>query len=144
MAEQLHKRFTDDQVRLLLDLYLKKAISLPQALEQLGCTKSRFYQILGAYKEAPEKFTVAYGRNRPNRRLPKEIDQAIREQLEIDRKLIGDKNTPLCQYNYSAVRDEVRRLGYEVSDQTVRNRGPGNGGSGYPEPGKRKLSPGKW
>lgn len=122
MAKQLHRRFTDDQVKLLLDMYLKKAISLQQALQQLECRKGRFYQILGVYKAAPEKFTVAYGRNRPQHRLPEEVDKAIREQLEIDRELIGDKNTPLWQYNYSAVRDEVRRLGYEVSDQTVRNR----------------------
>ena len=103
-------------------MYLKKAISLPQALRQLECTKGRFYQILGAYKAAPEKFTVAYGRNHPQHRLPEEIDRAIREQLEIDRGLIGDKSTPLWQYNYSAVRDEIERLGYKVSAQTVRNR----------------------
>lgn len=123
MAKQLHKRFTDDQMRLLLDLYLKKAITLRQLLQQLECTESRFYQILRAYRRAPDKFTIAYARNTPQHRLPKEADRVIREELEIDRKLIGDKETPLQQYNYAAVRDEVvRRLGYRISAQTVRNR----------------------
>jgi len=123
MAKQLHKRFTDDQVKLLLDLYLKKVITLQQVLQQLECTESRFYQILRAYRRAPEGFTIAYARHIPQHRLPEEVDQVIREELEIDRKLIGNKETPLWQYNYAAVRDEViRRLGYKISAQTVRNR----------------------
>ncbi len=36
MAEQLHKKFTDDQIKLLLDLYINKTISLHQALQQLA------------------------------------------------------------------------------------------------------------
>ncbi len=63
MASQIHRRFTDDQVKLLLELYSKKAISLDQVLQQLECTRSRFYQILKAYRHDPDKFTVAYGRN---------------------------------------------------------------------------------
>jgi len=122
MAEQLHKRFTDEQVKLILELYLKKVVSLQQALQQLGCSEQRFYQLLRAYRRSPEEFTIAYGRNKPNRRLPEEVDRAIREQLKIDRQLIADKKTPLWQYNYRAIRDEVERLGYKVSDQTVRNR----------------------
>jgi len=55
--------------------------------------------------------------------LPEEVDRIIREELETDRGLIGDKETPVWQYNYAAVKDEVvRRLGYKVSAQTVRNR----------------------
>lgn len=123
MAEQLHKRLTDDQVKLLLDLYLKKVVTLQQVLQQLECTESRFYQLLRAYRRAPEKFTVAYARNTPQHRLPKEVDGVIREELEGDRKLIGDKEIPIRNYNYAAIRDNVvKRLNYEISAQTVRNR----------------------
>jgi len=122
MNKQLHKRFTDDQIKLLMDLYLRRAIGLQQVLQQLECTEGRFYQILRAYKRTPEKFTIAYARHHSQHRLPEEVEKAIRTQLEIDRQLIGDKKVPLWQYNYAAVRDELRRLGYEVSAQTVRNR----------------------
>ncbi len=46
MARQIHRRFTDDQVKFLLELYSKKAISLEQVLRQLECSRGRFYQIL--------------------------------------------------------------------------------------------------
>jgi len=65
MAEQLHKKFTDDQVKLLLRLYLNKTITLQQALQQLECRESRFYELLRKYRESPEDFTIAYARNKP-------------------------------------------------------------------------------
>jgi hypothetical protein len=123
MASQIHRRFTDDQVKLLLELYSKRAIPLEQVLRQLECSRSRFYQILKAYRRDPGEFTVAYGRDYPQHRLSKKIERVIREELEMDRQLIGDKETPLWGYNYAAVRDEVaRRLGCRVSAQTVRSR----------------------
>jgi len=123
MTIQIHRRFTDDQVKLLLDLYLNKTITLQQALQQLECSKGRFYQIFKAYRNAPESFTIAYARNEPQHRLPKEVNEVIREELEGDRKLIGDKEIPIRNYNYAAIRDNVvKRLNYKISAQTVRNR----------------------
>jgi hypothetical protein len=114
MARQIQRRFTDDQVKLLLELYSKKAIPLEQVLRQLEYSRSRFYQILKAYRCGPGEFTAAYSRDYPQHRLSKKIERAIREELEIDRQLIGDKETPRGGYNYAAVRDEVaRRLGVD-------------------------------
>lgn len=123
MAKQLHKRFTDDQIKLLLDLYLKKAITLHQVLQKLERSESRFYQILRKYRKSPKKFTIAYARNYPQHQLPPRVDRVIREELEKDRKLIGNKEIPIWHYNYSAVRDNVaERLNNNISSQTVRNR----------------------
>lgn len=123
MSNQMHKRLTDDQVRTVLDLYDRKAITLEQALQQLGCKRSRFYQILKKYRKDPKGFTIAYARHYPQRRLSEDEDWVIRDELEMDRKLIADKNTPIRGYNYAAARDEVvKRLGYKISTQTVRNR----------------------
>jgi len=96
MTKQLHRRFTDDQIKLLLDLYLNKTIRLQQILQQLECTKGRFYQILREYRKDPTDFTIAYARNKPNRRLSEEVDKIIREELEKDRKLIGNEEIPIC------------------------------------------------
>ena len=123
MAKQLHKRFTDDQVKLLLGLYLNKTITLQQALQQLECRESRFYDLLRRYLESPKDFTIAYARKEPQHRLPKEIDEVIRKELEGDRRLIGDREIPIWQYNYAAIRDNViKRINRKISAQTVRNR----------------------
>jgi transposase len=123
MAEQIHKRFTDDHVKLLLDLYLNKTISLQQVSQQLECSERRFYELLRKYRESPEGFTVAYARNRSQHRLSREIDEIIRNELAKDRKLIGDEEIPIWNYNYAAIKDNVvKHLGYEISAQTVRNR----------------------
>lgn len=98
MASRIHRRFTDDRVKLLLALYSKKAVSLDQILRQLDCTRSRFYQILKTYRHDPRKFTVAYGRNYPQHRLSKKIERAIREELEMDRQLcLPSVTTSLCR-----------------------------------------------
>ena len=63
MTKQLHRRFTDDQIKLVLELYGKRIISLPQALQQLECSRPRFYQLLKRYREKLAEFTIAYGRS---------------------------------------------------------------------------------
>ena len=80
MASQIHRRFTDDRVRLILDLYSNKVITVQQVLQQVGCRRSRVYQILTRYRNAPEEFTIAYSRNHPQHRLPEEVDRIIREE----------------------------------------------------------------
>ena len=123
MSKQLHRRFTDDQIKLVLELYGKRIISLPQALQQLGCSRPRFYQLLKRYREKPDVFTIAYGRHRPQHRLSARIDCIIREELERDKELISDKDIPIWHYNYQAVRDNVvKRTRRKLSAQTVRNR----------------------
>jgi hypothetical protein len=123
MPAQLHRRFTDGQVKLLLDLYGKRIISLAQALQQLGCSRPRFYQLLKQYQEAPEEFTIRYARHTPQHCLSERVDRIIREELEKDKQLISDKDIPVWHYNYRAVRDMVvKRVRREISAQTIRNR----------------------
>ena len=118
-------------------------LPLQQVLEQLGCSERRFYQLLKKYKESPDEFTISYARSTPNRCLPEEIEEAIREELEIDRGLIGDKETTIQDYNYSSVRDEIiRRYGYKVSAQTIRNRAK-KWGYWIPKERKKKAHTGR-
>jgi hypothetical protein len=123
MSKQLHTRFTDDQLKLILKLYGQRVITLPQALQQLGCSRARFYQLLKHYRQEPDEFTIAYGRHTPQHRLSKKIDQVIYEELEKDKQLISNKEVPIWQYNYQAIRDNVvKRTRRKISAQTVRNR----------------------
>jgi hypothetical protein len=139
MPRQLHRTFTDDQVRLLLDLYARHAITLKQVLLQLGCSRARFYQLLKSYRTAPQRFSIAYARHRPQHHLSAHIDRIIREELEKDKALIYDKAIPVWDYNYQAVRDHVvQRIGQEISAQTVRNRARQ---WGYYRPRRRRDAP---
>ncbi len=88
MAEQLHKRFTDDQVKLLLDLYLRKALPLEEILTQLQCSRARFFQLLKKYRTSPDDFTIAYPHRNAHHRLTEEVDKIIRQELETDYRLI--------------------------------------------------------
>jgi hypothetical protein len=123
MSKQLHRQFTDDQIKLLLELYDNKTITLVQVLNQLGCGRSRFYELLKAYRAAPDDFSIAYARHKPQHRLSVRVDRVIREELAKDKQLISDKDMPVWYYNYRAVRDNVvKRVRRKISAQTVRNR----------------------
>jgi len=95
MSKQLHRQFTNDQIELLLELYDNKTITLVQVLNQLGCARSRFYELLKAYRAAPEDFSIAYARHKPQHRLSERVDRVIREELAKDKQLISDKDMPV-------------------------------------------------
>jgi len=48
--QQLHKRFTDNQVKRLFKRYLLKEIKIGYILEILGIKRSRFFEILKEYR----------------------------------------------------------------------------------------------
>ena len=55
---QVHKRFTSDQVKELLERYSNNEIERKYIQEILGVKKSRFFMLLTQYKENPQHFTV--------------------------------------------------------------------------------------
>lgn len=123
MAEHIHRRFTDEHVKVLLDLYQQRVVSLEDALQRLGCGRSRFFVLLKRYRQDPPRFTITYPRHRAQHRLPATLDVVIRDELAKDQALIRDPQVALSGYNYAFVRDEVRRhTGQTISVQTVRNR----------------------
>ena len=53
---QLHKRFISEQVKELLDRYLKNEIQRTYVQEILGIKRRRFFVLLKQYKENPQHF----------------------------------------------------------------------------------------
>ncbi len=51
---QLHKRFTSDEVKRLLERYLKTEIERTYIQEILGIKKRGFFALLKQYKENPQ------------------------------------------------------------------------------------------
>ena len=73
-VEQVHKRFTDDQVKELIERYLHKEIERTYVQEILGIHKRRFFQLIAAYRDNPEAFSVQYCRTVRTRSIDERIE----------------------------------------------------------------------
>jgi len=51
MSTQLHKNFTDGQVKSLFEKYSKKEIKLNYILQMLKIKRRRFFELLARYKK---------------------------------------------------------------------------------------------
>jgi hypothetical protein len=124
---QLHKRFTSDPIKELLERYLKKTIERKYVQQILGIKKRRFFTLLQRYKENPEHFTIQYQRQNPPRIDPG-IERNILKELTIEKAIIQNKEVPLTSYNYSYVRDRLENSYHQkVSLPTIINRAKKNG-----------------
>lgn len=107
MANQIHKTFTTDQVKELLSKYLNKEIERKSIQEVMGIGKSRFFELIQAYRNNPQTFSVDYKRSSEARRIAPAIKANIIKELAIDKKAIGNKDVPLYKYNYSYVQKRL-------------------------------------
>ena len=105
---QLHKRFADNQVKELIERYLRKEIERGYIQEVLGIGKTRFFALINAYRYNPHEFSIHYRRNTKTRTIPQAIEDNILRELQIERTMIEDPNIPLRHYNYSYIRDLMR------------------------------------
>jgi hypothetical protein len=125
---QLHKRFTSEEVKELLDRYLKNEIERSYLQETLGIKRRRFFVLLKQYKENPQDFSVQYRRTKAPRTISPVIEQNILKELSIDQKIIQNKEIPLKSYNYSFIKDRLRVTYHQkVSLPTIIDRAKKHG-----------------
>ena len=118
---QLHKRFTEDQVKVLLDGYGQGVLGRTEIQEMLGIGKTHFFALLKEYRQDPEAFSIAYERHTPGR-LSAAVEAEIERELLREREIVEDKRLPISGYNYSALRDRLEKKGIEVSVTTIIDR----------------------
>jgi len=58
MSNQLHKNFTDGQVKSLFEKYSKKEIKLNYILQIPRIKRRRFFELLARYKKDPDNFSI--------------------------------------------------------------------------------------
>ena len=109
----LHKRFTDVQVKEILQRYLRQEIERSYVQEILGIGKTRLFALIKAYRENPDAFSLQY--QRQGRSIAPDIEKNIFKELTLEKKLIQNKDVPLDTYNYSYIQ---KRLETDY-DQTV-------------------------
>jgi len=123
MAERLHKRFSTEEVKMLLQKYLDEKVKLVYLLEILQVTRRRFFQLLKEYRKDPNNFSIQYKRKSATRRISREVEKNIINELKKEKKLIEDKNIPIAFYNYSYIKDQIyEQYGQRVSLPTIINR----------------------
>ena len=125
---QLHKKFSDSQVKELFARYLKGEIPRRYVQEMLEIKKRRFFALLKRYREKPEAFSIKYQREEPTRHIPEQAEKAILKELAIDKKIIADKDNPVRRYNYSFIKDRLAdTYGQKVALSTIIDRAKKHG-----------------
>jgi len=139
MSEQLHRRFSTEEVKIILQKYCDGTIPLRYILQILHLKKSRFFSLLQRYRKDPEDFYIEYQRKRTSRRISKEVETHIIDELTKEKKLIEDKNIPLTFYNYSYIKDRLYQdYGEKVSLPTIIKRAKREG---FYAPRQKKSTP---
>jgi hypothetical protein len=120
---QLHKKFTDNQVKELIEKYLKKEVGRRYLQEILGIGKTRFFVLLASYQKNPLEFSIQYARKQKTRQISYDIEENILKELAVEKRLIQDKNVPIRSYNYSYIKDCLSKHYHQhVSLPTIINR----------------------
>jgi transposase len=118
---QLHKKFSDEQVKAIMHNYQEGQMTREHAQELLGVGKSRFFTLLQQYRADPTSMSIEYQRKAPGR-ISLEADQLIRQELKREKDLVDDKRLPISSYNYTALRDRLKQKGIFVSVPTIIKR----------------------
>lgn len=133
--EQIHKRFTAEQVGVPLKGYCKGTLNRATIEEVLGIGKTRFFALLRQYRYDPVKLCLAY-RRESRTRLPTWVEDEIEKELTLEKNLINDSTLPIITYNYSAIRDCLAKGGIAVALSTIIDRAK-NLGCYQPHPSKK-------
>jgi len=119
--DQLHRRLTDEQIKVLLQSYCRGKMSRAQVQEMLGVGKTRFFALMKSYRQDPDSFSIAYERSTPAR-LSAEVEAEIEKALLEEKEIVQDPDLPISGYNYTALRDRIRKKGVDVSVTTIIKR----------------------
>ena len=118
---QIHKRFTDEQVRLLMQSYDQGQLNRRELQELLDIGRSRFFALLKDYRRDPVEFSIDYQRATPAR-LSADVEAEMAQALLREKEIVEDPNLPISGYNYTAIKDRLAAKGISVSVTTIIKR----------------------
>ena len=102
--DQIHKRFTTEQVKVLLKGYYQGMLDRAAVEEILGIGKTRFFALLRQYRHDPGRLCLGYQRETPTR-----------ISARVEKNLIDDSTLPITTYNYSAIMDRLATRDIKVA-----------------------------
>ena len=101
---QIQKKFTIDQIKILLTSYNDGHINRSEIESTLGIGKTRFFALLKQYRDQPDSFSIDY-RRQSKSRLSIEEEDKIREKLQRYKQMVEEDDLLISNYNYAAVTD---------------------------------------
>lgn len=87
MAQQLHKRFSNQEVKEVLEKYEKKVLSLEEVIRFLKVKERRFFILLKEYRKDPGCFSVEFKRQRATRGIDAKSEKKIISELKKEAEL---------------------------------------------------------
>ena len=118
---QIHKRFTDEQIRMLFQKYSQGQLSQGNMQELLGIGRSRFFVLLQDYRRDPEEFSIAYQRKTPAK-LSARVETEMTRALLREKEIVEDPDLPISGYNYTAIQERLAEKGIQISLTTIIKR----------------------
>ena len=88
---------------------MDKEIKINYILSILGIKRRRFFELLTRYKKDPDNFSIQYNRKTINRKIDQAIETNIIKELKMEKDLIKNKDIPIKWYNYSYIKDILRK-----------------------------------
>mgnify|MGYP001585938442 CR=1 FL=1 len=126
--EQLHKKFTDEQVKDLMKRHLNKELKSEHIQQMLKIKRRQFFKLLKVYRQNPQTFSIRYTRIAKTRTLDPKIEKNILKELKSTKSFIDDKDIPIRFYNYTFIQKDLeQRLNQKVSLPTIIDRAKKNG-----------------
>lgn len=118
---QLHKRFTDEQIKVLFQGYCQGKMKRIEIQDLMEIGKTRFFAILKKYRQNPEGFSINYQRA-SLAKLSVQAEAEIEKALLQEKKIVENPDLPISGYNYAAMRDRLKEKGVQVSTTTIIDR----------------------
>lgn len=122
--EQLHKRFSHEQVKAILDKYQEGELPAREAYQYLDVSRPRFYQLVTQYERQGENFSIEYVRHSPTHVVTPAIEANIKKELLFEKeKIIDNPDVPTNRYNYSYIQRLLqKKYQQKVSVPTIIER----------------------
>jgi hypothetical protein len=121
--EQLHKRFTNEQVKDLIQRYIKKELKREHIQQMLNIKRRQFFKLLKEYRDNPKDFSIQYERQTKTRSIDPAIEKNILKELKKVKSFIDDKSMPVWSYNYNFIKKDLEaNKDQKVSLQTIINK----------------------
>lgn len=125
---QLHKKFTDEQVKDLMKRYLNKELKSEHIQQMLRIKRRQFFKLLKEYRQNPQTFSIRYTRIAKTRILDPGIEENILKELKATKEFIDDKDFPIKFYNYTFIKKDLEtRHDQKVALSTIIRHAKENG-----------------
>jgi hypothetical protein len=109
MGKHLRRLFSAEEVKEIFERYMSQEIGVEQALGLLKIRRRQFFKLLKVYRESPDSFSLDYKRTEPPRKIDAKSEAKIIYELEKEAKIIKDKSNPVRFYNYSYLKEILKK-----------------------------------